>query len=242
MCTRIVAIVISIFCCIFLGGCDFSASQVERDFKDNVQHLNQLMRGYNKIPQKQKVYEHEGFEYRVFIWKDEEQSRSFYEKNRGEFRSIDAILSEISRNRDSNVLFDDAMFARAILYMLWTQIDRDQKLAERAIAVLREYVNIAPEPHIEEPTKTAIQESFWNSNQQVLTPSLSYEENVRVLFQGYIAYLFLKLKEYGQATKEYEAIVKTYPNSKFSPHAREQIKTIQDILEGRITIPDIPPQ
>lgn len=240
MTTQRLTIILSVFF-LFLNACDFRRSRIEREFDDNLRRVNRLMRDYNKIPQQQKAYENKGF-VEIRFWKDKEQLKRFYDKNSGEFRSVDASLTNISQNRtDNNILFDDAIFARAILYSLWGQIDRDRQTVESAIAALRDFVNLV-EPHIEESTRTAMQESFWNAYRETLTPSLSYEENARILFRNNIAYFFTILKEYDQATKEYEAILKTSPTSKFAPHAREQIKTIKDIAEGRTVIPDAPSQ
>ena len=224
-------------CFLFLPACDFGLSQGERDFKRNLQRMNQLMRAYEKIPDKQKVDGHT-----VIVWKDQQELSDFYEKNRAEFQAIDTLFMSISPSRNGNEWLDDALFGRAILYSLWTRVGPDRQIAEKAIAVLSEFVNLTPEPRLEELTKTAVQESFWNKYKEIITPELSYEENVLVLFQGSIGYLLMKLKEYEKARKQYEAIVKEYPTSKFSRQANDQLKTIQELSEGKIAIPKVPAQ
>ena len=217
--------------CFLVLGCDYVTFKNEREraFKDDLQRINALIRDYNQVPEGEKLSENQGV-IDVFFWKDKEELRRFYEKKIAEFQYLDASLKTISEDRN-NILFDDALFARGILHSLWGQIDRNEKTLETAIAVLREFLNLTPSPHIEEFTKDALQDSFWKPYREIATPSLSYEENVHIVFINTTAYFLTIMKRYDAAEKEYESIVKTYPKSRFAPFAETQIQIIGKISE-----------
>lgn len=225
------------FCFLCLQSCDWNTSQVEKDFTRAVRVLNRLIREYDKIPENQKLYGSESL-----IWKDEDQLKYFYQKYRKEFQSVDDILLTIVKVDNRNEWYDDAIFLRGNLYWLWTRVVREKQLVKKAIDVLNDYVVLPSEYHLEERTKTALQDTFWNKYKDLFSPDLTREENVRVLFRSSIAYLFVTIGEYQMAIKEYELIVKTYPTSRLSQQAENQVKGIKDILEGKRTIPSISPQ
>ena len=226
-----------LFCFLYLGACDSTSSQGERDLKGVLRRLNHLRHNYDKIPVKKKQ---QGTAF--IIWKDKKQLKSFYEEYQNEFKSIDNTLFKIINMRDEKVWYDDAIFCRSILYLLWTRVDPDDELVKKAIDVSGHYVDLSFNYNIEKRTKTALRESFWNKYKDVISADLSYEENARMIFQSYIAYLLLKLENYKAAIEQYELVAKTYRGTKLSEYAKKQVNGIKDVLEGRITIPEISPQ
>lgn len=214
------------------GACNLNSPQIERDLKSSIRRLTQMMRDYEQIPESRTQYGR-GF----VISKDQERLTHFRKQYQDDFKSVDDTLLKVSSTKDNNVLFDDAMFCRAILYSFWSRVDNTPEFTRRTIDVLREFVDQFPTYHIEEATKTALQESFWDKYKDVVTPNLSYEENGRLLFQASVAYLFLKLKDNESATKQYESVIKAYPDSKLAHLAADQIKTIRELQRGEIEIP-----
>jgi len=225
--------------CLLAVACTDGTTKTEGKFQDDLRRLDGIIREYNDIPQMQKTAENKG-NIDIVFWKDKEQLNKYYVKHKGDFVSIDASLKHISEKTD-NILFDDALFARGILYSLWAQVDRNADTVQSAIAILRDFVNLSPSMHIEESTKKAVQNSYWNAYRDFSTPSLSYEDNVRILFYNNIGYLLTILKQYDAAAKEYETIVNKYPTSKFATHAQTQIQILRDIAEGKNTSDSSPP-
>jgi hypothetical protein len=138
---------------------------------------------------------------------------------------------------------DDAMFSRGVLYCLLTQLaSQDPLTQESALAVWGDFIQLGPRVHIEESTKNALGNAFVNKL-DIVTPSLSYEENLRVIFLAYRALSLLKLKEYQKATKETEFIIQNYPTSKYAQaYAPDQIHNIKQIMEGKMSPPEALPE
>lgn len=223
---------LTLFCFSWLAACDSNLSQTEREFKSALQRLNRLLQDYDKIPEKQEVHKSG-----AVISKDKDQVASFYKNNEKEFQSLDDSLLGVVRSGGESRWYDDAIFCRGILYSLWAQVHPERALVEKAVGVLGDYIKLPLQYSLEDRTKASLQGSFWDQYKDLVSPGQTYEENVRLVFQSLIAYLFLKLEEYQIAIQQYELIVKTYPTSMLSQHAKRQIEGIKDLLAGKIAMP-----
>ena len=145
--------------------------------------------------------------------------------------------------KTTGIWSDDAAFSRGVLYWLLTQLIPNSLTDESALAVWNDFIRLGSGIHIEEPTKIAMGDAFVNKQTGILTPTLSYEENLQVIFQGYTALLLVKMKQYEKAIKENELIIQTHPTSRYAQeYARDQIRTITSIMEGKIIPPDTLPE
>jgi hypothetical protein len=125
---------------------------------------------------------------------------------------------------------------------LLTQVAPNPLTEESALAVWKDFLQLGSAIHIEEPTRSTLGKAFIDKRTEILTPSLSYEENVQVIFKAHTVLLLTKMKEYQKAIKEIESIMQTYPKSKYAQEiAQEQIRAIRDVMEGKMASPDALP-
>ena len=215
----------------YLGACNPPRLQDDADLESSIRRLSQLLDEYYKIPTKKQNYGDSGF----IVWKDQAQVRSFYERYRDEIRIMDNVFSMNAKT--TGIWSDDAAFSRGVLYWLLTQLIPNSLTDESALAVWNDFIRLGSGIHIEEPTKIAMGDAFVNKQTGILTPTLSYEENLQVIFQGYTALLLVKMKQYEKAIKENELIIQTHPTSRYAQeYAPDQIHAITSIME-RTTIP-----
>jgi len=221
----------------YLGACNPPRLQDDADLESSIRRLSQLLDEYYKIPTKKQNYGNSGF----IVWKDQAQVTSFYERYRDEIRIMDNVFSMNAKT--TGIWSDDAAFSRGVLYWLLTQLIPNSLTDESALAVWNDFIRLGSGIHIEEPTKIAMGDAFVNKQTGILTPTLSYEENLQVIFQGYTALLLVKMKQYEKAIKENELIMQTHPTSRYAKeYARDQIRAITSIMEEKIIPPDTLPE
>ena len=232
---RLITFVLLTVCC--LGACTQRRLQDDADLESSIRRLSQLLDEYYKIPTKKQNYGDSGF----IVWKDQAQVRSFYERYRDEISIMDNVFSMNAKT--TGIWSDDAAFSRGVLYWLLTQLIPNSLTDESALAVWNDFIQLGSGIHIEEPTKIAMGDAFVNKQTGILTPTLSYEENLQVIFQGYTALLLVKMKQYEKAIKENELIMQTHPTSRYAQeYARDQIRAITSIMEAKIIPPDTLPE
>jgi hypothetical protein len=219
-----------------LGACNQARLQDDADLESSTRRLGQLLTEYYKIPTKKENYGNRGF----IVWKDQAQVTSFYERHPDEIRIIDNVFSMNAKT--TGIWSDDAAFSRAVLYWFLTQLIPNSLTDESALTVWNDFIQLGLGIHIEEPTKIAMGDAFVNKQTGILTPSLSYEKNLQVIFQAYTAFLLVKMKQYENAIKENELIIQSHPTSRYAQeYARDQIRTIRSMMEGKIPAPETLP-
>ena len=231
---RLLMVVLLTVCCV--GACKQAGLRDDADLDTSIRRLSQLLEEFYKIP----VYT-QNFGDRSFIaWKDQGKLTSFYETYRNDFSIMNNVFSMNAKT--TGIWSDDAAFSRGVLYCLLTQVAPNPLTQEGALAVWNEFLHLGSAIHIEESTKTAMGDAFINKL-EILTPSLSYEENLQVIFRAYRTLSLIRLKEYQKAIKENELIMQTYPTSKYAQEiAQDQIRAIRDVMEGKMSPPERLPE
>jgi hypothetical protein len=229
---RLIAVIFLLACC--LGACKESPLQDNADLESSISRLTRLLNEYEKIPVNKQNYSDRG----LIFFKDQSQLRSFYEKYRNDISIMDNVFAINAKS--TSIWSDDAAFSRGVLYCLLTQIASDDPVTqESALAVWGDFLQLGSAVHIEKSTKDALGVAFVTKLTLVFTPTLSYEENLQVIFHAYRVLSLIRIKEYQKAVQENEIVMKMYPTSKYTQEiAQDQIRAIKNLMEGKMTYPE----
>jgi hypothetical protein len=212
------------FAALCFTGCQTGRLEYNATLEESMRRLSQVLEEYAKIPVMTQG------DREMVIWRDQKQVRSFYERYRDEFTIMNSVFSLTAKS--DTTWSDDAALARGILYWLLTQLIPNSLTEEGALAVWGEFIQRGPTVQIEDLTKRTVGRAFVDGQTEILTPSLSYGENLEVMFRAHRILLLVKIKEYQKAIKEAELIMGKYPESKYSQRfAPDQIDQIKQLMK-----------
>jgi hypothetical protein len=218
-----------------LFGCNKGLSEPEEELEKTFARISTMVDEYYKLPVK-----HRQLSSGVLVWRDRAAADSFYKQHSRELSRIDQELLELLNREQANTLKDDALLGRGICYWLLSELQPAVDTQERAIGVWTEIGNKAP-LHLRDFAKASTQKSFLSRFEAILTPTLSFEENVDVVFHVLRAQALLRMKKYASAIEVNEIVAKRYPSSTYADKfVKSQIETIRDLKAGKISVPDQP--